>query len=158
MKVKPPPPLDVKAFDPESYPSFWINHGSRLLMRQFEERLRPLGVGMAYLPVLMALEEKGPLLQKDLAEQSRVEQPTMAALLARMDRDGLVTRIQHPNDKRASLVTLTPKAKKAMPKALEQLRAVADRVTIGFDGADRAAFLRLLKRAVANLEETREDG
>lgn len=150
MKAKP-----ASDFDPEAYPSFWINQASRLLMRQFEERLRPLGFGMAYLPVLMALEERGPLLQKDLAEEARVEQPTMAALLARMDRDGLVARIPHPSDKRASLVSLTPKAKKAMPKATEQLQTVAERVTLGFSSADRAAFLAYLRRAVANLEEAR---
>src|SRR5271170_1592825 len=100
MKVKTGP-----RWDPESAPSFWINHASRLLMRHFEQRLRPLDFGMAYLPVVVALQENGSLLQKELAERAHVEQPTMAALLTRMESDGLIAREAHPSDKRASQVS-----------------------------------------------------
>ncbi len=93
-------------WDPESTPTLWINHASRLLMRHFEERLRPLDFGMAYLPVAIALEENGALPQRQLAEHAHVEQPTMAALLVRMERDGLISREPHPSDKRSSLISL----------------------------------------------------
>src|ERR1700742_1491528 len=101
MKVKSEP-----LWDPESTPSYWINHASRLLLRHFEQILRPLGFGMAYLPVAGALSRDGALQQKDLAERTHVEQPTMAALLGRMERDGVITRTPHPGDKRANLIAL----------------------------------------------------
>jgi MarR family transcriptional regulator for hemolysin len=148
MKVKAGP-----RWDPQSAPSFWINHASRLLMRQFEQRLRPLDFGMAYLPVVVALEENGALLQKELAERAYVEQPTMAALLTRMQRDGLIAREAHPSDKRASQISLTAKAKSRLPKAKELLTEVAERLTEGFSERERATFLSLLRRAVKNLEE-----
>ncbi len=69
-------------------PTFWINHASRLIMREFEQLLRPLGFGTAYLPVVMLLEQHRELQQRQLADFVRVEQPTMAALLTRMQRDG----------------------------------------------------------------------
>src|SRR5690349_1750469 len=103
MKVERP------AWNPAASPTFWINHASRMLMREFEQRLRPLDFGMAYLPVAVALEGGAALPQKDLAERARVEQPTMAALLTRMARDGLISRAPHPTDKRAALISLTPK-------------------------------------------------
>ncbi len=147
--------MNIKAtrrWDPEAAPSFWINHASRLLMRGFERQLRPLGFGMAYLPVFVALEEHGALLQKELAERAHVEQPTMAALLMRMERDGLIARKAHPSDKRASEVSLTRKAKARLPKAKEAMAQVADRVTSGFSEQERATFLALLRRAVTNLD------
>lgn len=147
--------MHVKArpWQPASYASFWINHASRLLMRHFEAKLRPLGFGMAYLPVTMALAAKGALQQKDLAAEAHVEQPTMAALLGRMERDGLIAREPHPDDRRATRITLTAKAKRALPVAREALGEVADRVTAGFTEAERTTFLALLQRAVENLED-----
>src|SRR3954469_334349 len=105
--------MDVKAepeWNPETSPSVWINHASRLLMRLFEQRLRPLNFSMTYMLVVMALKEGGALLQKDLAERARAEHPRVAGLLARMERAGLTTREPHPTDKRASRITLTRKS------------------------------------------------
>ncbi|NOK16695.1 MarR family winged helix-turn-helix transcriptional regulator [Corallococcus carmarthensis] len=144
-------------WDPEAAPTFWINHASRLLMRHFEQRLRPLDFGMAYLPVVVALEEHGPLLQKQLAEHARVEQPTMAALLTRMERDGLIEREPHPDDKRASQISLSAKGRERLPQAKEQLTEVAEQATAGFSERERATFMALLRRVVANLEPASGD-
>ncbi|NBD08241.1 MarR family transcriptional regulator [Corallococcus sp. c25j21] len=152
MKVKTPP-----RWDPAAAPTFWINHASRLLMRHFEQRLRPLDFGMAYLPVVGELEEHGALLQKQLAELARVEQPTMAALLTRMERDGLITREPHPGDKRAMRISLSAKAKARVPQAREQLGEVADQATAGFSERERATLIALLRRVVSNLDPTAED-
>jgi hypothetical protein len=53
-----------------------------------------------WVPVLRALAEGGSLAQKELARLARVEQPTMAEMLARMERDRLVERHPNPDDKR----------------------------------------------------------
>lgn len=143
---------DTQDWDPAAAPTFWINHASRLLMRQFEQQLRPLEFGMAYLPVAMMLHEQGPLLQKALAERAQVEQPTMAALLTRMERDGLIARGPHPHDKRASLISLTPKAESRLPAAMALMGAVAARATTGLGPEEKALLLGLLQRIVANLE------
>jgi MarR family transcriptional regulator, transcriptional regulator for hemolysin len=140
-------------WDHRATPTFWINHASRALVREFERRLRPLDFGMAYLPVVVALEEEGALQQKELAERAHVEQPTMAALLTRMERDGLIARSPHPTDKRASLVSLTPKAVARLPKMKEQLRIAADRATTGVTARERELVMAVLQRVVANLSE-----
>jgi MarR family transcriptional regulator, transcriptional regulator for hemolysin len=152
MKVKREP-----RWDPESTPTFWINHASRLLMRRFEQRLRPLDFGFAYLPVVMALKENEALLQKDLAEHAHVEQPTMAALLARMERDGLISREADPSDKRASRISLSAKAKARLPSAKERLGEVAEQATSGFSERERATLIALLRRVVGNLGQAVED-
>lgn len=147
----------MRRWKPETTPSFWINHASRLLMRHFEERLRPLGFGAAYLPVVGALNEDGPLLQRDLALRAHVEQPTMAALLLRMERDGLIERTPHPTDKRASQINLTPKAHETLPVAMASLGEVAEQLLTGFTAAERATFLALLQRAAKNLAPEDEE-
>jgi len=151
MKVK-----TVPVWDPESTPTFWINHASRLLMRHFERDLRPLDFGMAYLPVLVPLEEEGSLLQRELAERAHVEQPTMAALLARMERDGLIARRRHPTDKRASEVSLSTKARTRLPQAKTKLAAVVARALSGLTRQECATLISLLRRVVENLSEAQE--
>src|ERR1700712_2238154 len=113
--------MQPSRWQPQASPTFWINHASRLIMREFERRLRPFDLGFAYFPVLKALEDQGALLQKDLAEAAHVEQPSMAALLSRMERDGIIARAQHPEDKRASLISLTRLGKARMTPAKEAL-------------------------------------
>ena len=152
MEVKRAPP-----WDPESKPSFWINHASRLILRKFEQRLRPLDFGTAYFPVVFALEEGGPLLQKQLAEHAHVEQSTMAALLARMERDELISREPHPSDRRASQISLSAKARARLPEAKERLGEIADRATAGFTEREQATLVALLRRVVKNLDEGVED-
>ncbi len=127
-----------------------------MLMRRFEQRLRPLGFGMAYLPVLVALEENEGLLQRELAQRAHVEQPTIAALLARMERDGLISRAPDPDDLRVQRISINARAKSRLPEAKARLTEVAEVVTRGFSGQERETFLAMLRRAVANLEAAAE--
>ncbi len=141
-----------KPWIPEAAPTFWINHASRLLMREFERVLRPLDFGFAYMRVLGALlRSDEPMQQKHLAESAQVEQPTMAALLTRMERDGLIERTPHPEDKRASHIEVTRKARARVEKGRDALRTVAERALEGFSEAERETLRSLLARVVKNL-------
>src|SRR4051812_49349455 len=91
---------------PASQPGALIYRAHRLYIRVGEPRLAALGVGIAHFRVLSALMNGKQLSQKQLAESARTEQPTMALTLSRMERDGLVQRQPHPNDKRSSLISL----------------------------------------------------
>lgn len=147
MKHSPLP-----AWDLEAAPTFWVNHASRLLMRHFERRLRVLDFGMAYLPVVAALQEHGPLTQRQLAELARVEQPTMANLLDRMERDAVIARRPPAAGRRGAPITLSAGDEQRLPLAQAQLSAVAERALTDFSAEERAALTALLRRVVDNLE------
>lgn len=134
--------------------SFWINRASRLLLRLQDERLRPYGLGMSQMPVLHALEDGGALSQKELAQRARVEQPTMAEMLSRMERDGVVEREPNPEDRRGTLISLSRRARTRWPKGKVELMAVEGEATAGFSAADKAQLLALLRRFAENLEGT----
>ena len=121
-------------------------------MRAFEQELRPLGLGMAYLPVVRALQESGPLTQKDLTVIARVEQPTMAALLVRMERDGIIARHKSATDRRSADIVLTEAGRQALTDAQVRLGRIVDRALAGFDGDDSGRLMALLQRMVANLD------
>ncbi|MFC5137417.1 MarR family winged helix-turn-helix transcriptional regulator [Actinomycetospora rhizophila] len=56
---------------------------------------------------LATLDRDGPQRLSDLAVREGVTQPSMTALVTRLERDGLAIRGDDPTDRRAVIVTLT---------------------------------------------------
>ncbi|TCV91179.1 DNA-binding MarR family transcriptional regulator [Luteibacter rhizovicinus] len=130
----------------------FINRASRLLLRRGEPRLRALGISAAQLPVLGTLKDGLPRTQASLAALIQVEQPTMAQLLSRMERDGLVERTPDPADRRSSFVSLTPAAKALLPKAHKELVRGNAEALKGFTDEERDTLVSLLEKVIANLD------
>jgi MarR family transcriptional regulator for hemolysin len=133
-------------------PVHLINRSSRLLMRLGEERLQDLGLAIAQVPVFYALKDGSALTQKELATLAKTEQPTMAVLLDRMERDGLIQRSPNPHDKRSSLISLTRLALRKVPAAKEIMLRGNDEALAGFTERETATLVRLLSRVIKNLD------
>jgi MarR family transcriptional regulator for hemolysin len=88
-----------------STPGRLISLAARGFARLSEARLKPLGFGVGHLPVLVALQDGQASTQRDLARFAKIEQPPMAQMLARMERDGLIQRAPDPADGRSSRIT-----------------------------------------------------
>jgi MarR family transcriptional regulator for hemolysin len=154
MKVKRPSTEAVPsspAGPPETMAGFWINFASRTIVRTLDARLKPSGFAMSQLPVLRALGEGGALAQKDLARIARVEQPTMAEMLVRMEQAGLVQRQPNPDDRRGTLTSLTRGARARFAKARDVLVAAEREAFTDFTEAEKALLVSLLQRVVKNL-------
>jgi DNA-binding MarR family transcriptional regulator len=133
-------------------PGHLINRLARLSFRWAEERFQPLGFSVGQMPVLYALKDGASLTQKDLARLARIEQPTMAQLLARMERDGLIRRTDNPNDKRSRLISLTPLALKKLPLVGAILSEGNEEALKGFTDREIATLSRLLLRVIRNFD------
>jgi MarR family transcriptional regulator, transcriptional regulator for hemolysin len=143
------------SWDPESTAAYWISRTSKALVREFDACLRPFGFAMSYFPVLRALADGQWLSQTELAQAAGVEQPSMAETLARMERDGVVQRKPNPNDKRGTLLSVTPRARAQFPKAKAALSRCERQAMAGFDESEQVVLRDLLKRMAANLDEER---
>ena len=133
-------------------PGHLINRLARLSFRWTEERFQPLGLSTGQVPVIYALKDGASLTQKELARLVRIEQPTMAQLLSRMERDGLVRRTDNPDDKRSSLISLTPLALRKLPLARAILSEGNKEALKGFTDREIATLSRLLLRVVRNFD------
>lgn len=130
---------------------YLTNWAGRLLVRELERHLTPLGLTPAHMPVLMALEH-GEQPQKAIAEEASVKQETMTATLTRMERDGLVTRRPNPEDGRSMLVSLTPKAREKLPQVEQAAKAVNALVLEQFSEEERTHFMGMMSRVIGVLE------
>ncbi len=136
-----------------SGPGHYINRIARLGSRWLEPRLQKLGLAVAQVPVFGTIKNLGPLPQKELARLLHVEQPTMAQLLTRMERDGLIERRADPNDGRSSLLCLTPLAIRKSEPARDLLLEGSAIALQGLSKREISTLTRLLQRVLANLEE-----
>jgi len=105
---------------------FMINLVARQLERRMAESLRPLHLTPAYLPVILTLAETQPRTQTELATSMNIRQPTMARTLRRMERDGLIIRKPHPDDQRATAITLTDKTMSLLTRIQVIGRQISD--------------------------------
>lgn len=131
-----------------------INRG---FTRIFDKRLRELGFAVAHTPVLNALKGGRALPQSELARLARVEQPTMAQLLSRMERDGIIDRVPAPDDKRSRLILLTPDAAKRLSRARAVLMAGSSAALEGLSADEIAQLAEMLQKISANLDRIAQE-
>ena len=131
---------------------YLTNLAGRLLVRELERHLAPLGLSPGHMPVLLALEDGSALTQKALAERAGVKQATMTATLTRMERDGLVTLLPNPDDGRSTLVALTPEALGKIPAVAEAVTTINALVLEQLTPDERAQFFGLINRIIGALE------
>lgn len=139
-------------WDPMKTPGHYISRTARAMARVGDIRLRELGFATAQLPVLTALKDGARLSQTELAAWAKVEQPTMAQLLARMERDGLIRREPDPTDRRSSLISLTAEARAKLPAGRAILLQGNKDATRGMTADEVKTLIALLDRVLANVE------
>jgi MarR family transcriptional regulator for hemolysin len=135
-----------------STPGHLISLAARGFARLSEARLKPLGFGVGHLPVLVALREGRASTQRDLARFAKIEQPPMAQMLARMERDGLIRRAPDPADGRSSRITLTAAAEARLPDAIAVLFRGNHEALGDFTDEEAGLLVALLRRLIANLD------
>jgi len=135
-----------------STPGHLISLAARGFARLSEARLQPLGFGVGHLPVLVALQDGQASTQRELARFARIEQPPMAQMLARMERDGLIRRSPDPADGRSRRITLTEVAKQRLPDAVSALHRGNQEALRGFTDEEAGLLVALLRRVIANLD------
>ncbi len=135
-----------------------MNRAARLLRRLADQRLAPLGLSSGYLPVLGALVGNDALSQKALTEHAGIEQPTMAATLNRMERDGVIEREPDSRDKRSAQFSLSRATRKKVPAIGSVIERINEDALAGLKPADRVALRRLLRQVTVSLERALGDG
>jgi DNA-binding MarR family transcriptional regulator len=135
-----------------STPGHLISLAARGFARLSEARLKPLGFGVGHLPVLVALQDGRASTQRDLARFAKTEQPPMAQMLARMERDGLIQRAPDPADGRSSRITLTAVAEARLPEAVSVLLRGNREALRDFTDKEARLLVDLLTRLIVNLD------
>lgn len=136
-----------EAFKTESA-GYLMNHIARQFAILLGEGLKPLSIAPAQFPILLELWQKDGLSQQELVERADLKQATIANTLARMERDGLITREPNPEDARSRLIMLTEHARALQSSSTEIAKAINQESLADLSADEQKLFLEMAQKII----------
>lgn len=117
------------------------------LIRRLEAHFSRHGLSQARFLVLVVLERTAAkhLMPVEIAKQMGISKKNTARLLNFMEEDKLIRRTSHDTDGRASVVTITPKGRSLLDKALPGYYRVLNEATGPLSAKEKRAFIGILE-------------
>lgn len=135
-----------------------LHYATRMSMALLQERIKQHKVAVGQFPILVHLWEEQGLTQKKLRDLIRVEQPTLANTLKRMERDGLIKKIPDEDDKRQWRIYLTQRALDLKDALQENSHDVNKIIVKRLDETEQKEFMRLIGVVTSTLEDNLSKG
>jgi DNA-binding MarR family transcriptional regulator len=95
-----------------------VQRAARALARRFDEALRPLDLTNGQFSLMMSLNRPEPPAMGAVASLLAMDRTTLTASLKPLERRGLVKIQAGPADRRSRLLTLTPKGRGLLVRAV----------------------------------------
>ncbi len=122
-----------------------IVRAQQLLLARYDELLKPFGITFARYEALMLLSfsRAGELPVGKIGERLQVHRSSVTNAVDKLVADGLVERVPHPTDGRATLIRITDQGRDVAESATEVLNG-ADFAVTALPPQDRDALTRIL--------------
>lgn len=125
---------------------FWLRLAQQSAFETFHRAMEPLGLTPGRLGALLLLEANPDMRQAALAEALRVKPSNLTVLLASLEAEGLIRRVEDAANRRANQLRLTPSGRALLKRAKAAEAEVEAELAAGLTAAERAALLAALKR------------
>ena len=122
-----------------------ILHASQRVESAFESELAPIGLSLSKLNVLAILLDAGePIPLSRLATRLACVKSNVTQLVDRLETEGLVARIDDPNDRRSVLASITELGRQRSAEGARVMQSVDATLFAGLENDDRAVVERFL--------------
>ena len=125
--------------------------------RQIMAQTTQLGLTPGQPKVLEYLLEHDGACARAICQEFAIDKSTMASILPRMEKAGLVRREASETDRRSSLIWLTDKGRELALDAKRAILSVDEELAQGVSSEDLAACERVLASIVANAGDPSAD-
>jgi MarR family transcriptional regulator, organic hydroperoxide resistance regulator len=142
----------IRARSGEETTGFTLAKVCRVHRGNVGELLAEVGLHVGQEMVLIALWKEDGLRGGELAGRLGVEPPTVTKMLRRLERCGLVSRRQDPEDARSFRVYLTDEGRSLEGPVARCWERVEEKTLAGMSAGERRTFHRLLTKVRANLD------
>lgn len=140
------------SFNLQSSPSHLLHRAQQIAMNQSAAALKEAGLTLRQFSVLSVLSGNEGISQSDLVSATGIDRSTLADMVARMERGGLIKRAASKVDARAKSVSTMAKGRRALEKARPGVEA-ADAELLGLLPKNmQSSLLGSLSRLVAEDE------
>ena len=117
---------------------------------QTAETLNSIGLTPALFALLNVLGARDGAIQQRPSSDMGIDPSAMVKLINELESAGLAKRHRRPGDRRAWVVSITPKGGLQLERARRSVTQVEDEVLGGLTAADRRQLLTLLRRALVS--------
>ena len=143
-------------FDPTESAGFLVGRVAHALKLRVQEFLDEAGIDLfaeeiSILTVLAHFD--GPERMKSLAEKLGRDATTVSRQVGRLEEAGFVKRSPCPDDRRATLVTISKTGVKLVERTIPLTLALRQRAMLGIPKQDAQAMVRSLSRMLRNLKD-----
>lgn len=125
---------------------------NRKLRAFFDAAVREEGMTLARARALFAIARRGPLTQKELAEELEIETPTLVRVLDGMARQDLIVRTEDANDRRAKRIAMTEAGSAAYDRMHVLAMDLRARIAAEISSDDIEIALSVVRRLTRNLQ------
>ena len=125
---------------------------NRKLRAFFDAAVREEGLTLARARALFAIARRGPLTQKELAEELEIETPTLVRVLDGMARQDLIVRTEDANDRRAKRIAMTEAGRAAYDRMHVLATDLRARIAAEISSDDIEIALSVVRRLTRNLQ------
>jgi MarR family transcriptional regulator, transcriptional regulator for hemolysin len=122
------------------------------------KRLHYLDIERHYYALLLIESGKSEITQNDLASQLETDKVSVVRIIDYLAAKGYVYRIKSQIDKRKYCLTLTDKARKALPGIKDSLNEITEAAFKGISESQKAAFYLTLDTIKNNLRKANTTG
>jgi MarR family transcriptional regulator, lower aerobic nicotinate degradation pathway regulator len=129
-------------------PTWLTAEVARTGRRLVEASLARAGARRPHFTVLTSLLGQGPASQAELGRRLSIDRSDLHALLADLERDGLVARVRDERDRRRNIVTLTRAGRGAQARLDQRIQAAQDALLAPLTAAERRELIRLLRKVL----------
>lgn len=141
------------AFDLHTSPSHLLHRAQQAAMNQSAVALKEAGLTLRQFAVLSVLAENEGISQSTLVSATGIDRSTLADMVARMERAGLIKRAASKTDARAKSVSTMAKGRKAVEKARPGVEAADAALLEALPKAMQVSLVGALGRLVADEEK-----
>ena len=112
----------------------------------FKEEFDSYDVTPQQFGLLAFLWREDGISQTELSARSQIDRTTMGGIIDRLEKEGLIERRNHPDDRRAYQIFLTAKGKSLEEELCTVAHKVQSKINIPLTVEEQATFVRLLEK------------
>ena len=145
--------MNIDNFKLDQSFGFLINALSLNTKHLLELRLKAHHLTVHQFGILLNIYKKGPLTQKEIAQQTNGDEPTTARLMKRLEDKGCIKRVVDEVDKRKRMVSLSPEGTALLEEILPHAQAVNREMLSSLDDAEKGTLISLLHKVLTTSKE-----
>ncbi len=143
-------------YDFEESVGCWVAMTAHAMRRALDTELARENITLRQWEVLAWIAHDGEQSQSELAEKLGIEAPTLAGVLARMERDGWLERYSCPKDRRKKRIRTSAQAQEVWNRMVECCHRVRSQSVRGLTQPELDDLKRICEQIRVNLNNAPE--